>query len=464
MTLLYLYDTTPPSTSQKCQPGTTFHGHPTWPSTTSRNDTNPKKILRSLLGLGLKFILTPSLTNSWSRLKKSLYDRLFRSVHLRFHFAGKTPSEGTASYDPKLYVHSTWTPPHWTIPPIALEERLSRFSSALNKLFKTRKGKTNLLPHQHRAIRTLQQQQTFLIVPCDKNLGPAIIERHDYLKIAMRDHLSDTTTYKSLSTSEIDRYSLEIKKHILGWLKTYKKKLTKMERAFLCKELKSNQSPYARFYLTLKAHKLKPGQTVDQLKSRPIVSCPGSLLHGLGVWVDRKLQEVAQNTCSYFKNTLELKKQLLKLNLPTNARLFTADAVSMYTNIPTHTALNLIRKHLTQYQRKHNNEYPQDAVGAGLRLIMTMNIFTFGDLTLKQLNGTAMGTPPTLPYATIYYGIHEEKFLPHPARQVIFYRRFIDDVIGIWCPNTDIKRDALEWNEFRDKMNAFPGLTWEFSE
>ena len=47
----------------------------------------------------------------------------------------------------------------------------------------------------------LQQQQTFLIVPCDKNLGPAIIERHDYLKLAMRDHLSDTTTYKSLTTS-----------------------------------------------------------------------------------------------------------------------------------------------------------------------------------------------------------------------------------------------------------------------
>ena len=77
----------------------------------------PEKNLRSLLGLGLKFIPTPSLTNSWSRLRKSSYDRLFRSVHLRFHFAGKPPSEGTTSYDPKLYVRSKWTPPHWTIPP-----------------------------------------------------------------------------------------------------------------------------------------------------------------------------------------------------------------------------------------------------------------------------------------------------------------------------------------------------------
>ena len=31
-------------------------------------------------------------------------------------------------------------------------------------------------------------------------------------------------------------------------------------------------------------------------------------------------------------------------------------------------------------------------------------------------------------------------------------------------PNKNPERDALEWNEFRDKMNAFPGLTWKFSE
>ena len=104
-------------------------------------------------------------------------------------------------------------------PPVALEECLSRFSTALNQLFKTRKGKTNLLPHQQRALRILQQQQTFLIVPCDMNLGPAIIERHDYLKIAIRDYLSNTTTYKSLTTSEIDRYLSDIKNISLIGLK-----------------------------------------------------------------------------------------------------------------------------------------------------------------------------------------------------------------------------------------------------
>ena len=173
-----------------------------------------------------------------------------------------------------MYVHSKWTPPHWTIPPVALEEWLSRFSKEMGNLFKTRKGKTNLLPRQRRTLSTLQQQDTFLIVPCDKNLGPAIIERHDYLKIAMRDHLNDTTTYKLLNPSEIKCTSTIVKKKIFAWLKTHHTELMKMEQAFIREKLDSNKAPYAWFSLTLKAHKMKPGETVDHLNSRSIISCP----------------------------------------------------------------------------------------------------------------------------------------------------------------------------------------------
>ena len=82
----------------------------------------------------------------------------------------------------------------------------------------------------------------------------------------------------------------------------------------------------------------------------------------------------------------------------------------------------------------------------------------------KQLDGTAMGTPPTPPYATVYNGIHEEKFFPCQSQRVIYYHRFIDNVISIWCPNKNPQLDALEWNSFKNKMNELPGLTWEFSE
>ena len=131
----------------------------------------------------------------------------------------------------------------------------------------------------------------------------------------------------------------------------------------------------------------------------------------------------------------------------------------MNTNIPTHMTFNLIRKYLTQYQHKCNGEFPHDAVQAGLQLIMTLNIFTFGDLTFKQLNGTTKGTPPAPPYATIYFRIHKEKFLPHHSQCVIYYQRFIDDVIRIWCPTKNSQIITLEWNAFKNKKNKFPGLT-----
>ena len=185
--------------------------------------------------------------------------------------------------------------------------------------------------------------------------------------------------------------------------------------------LKENKKSFAGFYLTLKAHKLKPGQNVTHLKSRPIVSCPGSLLHPLGIWIDRKLQTLAKQQVSYFRNSYELCQQLCSTTYPTNAKLFTANAISMYTNIPTNTAIMLIAKHIrkcvTEERPKQN-----EALLAALKLVMLNNIFSFGDMTFKQLNGTAMGTPPAPPYATIYYGLHETNFLPKHNKHIIFYK------------------------------------------
>ena len=183
----------------------------------------------------------------------------------------------------------------------------------------------------------------------------------------------------------------------------------------------------------------------------------------LGIWIDRKLQVIAKQQESYFRNSFELRQQLCSTTYPTNAKLFTADAVSMYRNIPTNTAIMLIAKHIrksvTEERPKQN-----DALIAALKLVMLNNIFCFGDMTFKQLNGTAMGTPPAPPYATIYYGIHEKNFLPKHNKHAIFYKRFIDDVFGIWIPHTNPQTDAQLWDESKQSMNAFPGLTWEFED
>ena len=70
----------------------------------------PAKNLRSLLGLGLKFIPTPRYTNTWKKLKDASMPNFTRAIHLRFHFAG-TNTNQDETYDPKIYVRSKWTPP-----------------------------------------------------------------------------------------------------------------------------------------------------------------------------------------------------------------------------------------------------------------------------------------------------------------------------------------------------------------
>ena len=83
-----------------------------------------------------------------------------------------------------------------------------------------------------------------------------------------------------------------------------------MECAFLKQGLEHNKKAFADFNLTLKAHNHKQGQNVTHLKSRPIVPCPGSLLHALGIWIDRKLQTLDKQQVSYFRNTYELRQEL----------------------------------------------------------------------------------------------------------------------------------------------------------
>ena len=185
--------------------------------------------------------------------------KLQRAIHLRFHFAG-TSTSSNEEYDLKMYVRSNWTPPYWTLPPVVLQERLDKFATKLNKLFKRRMGKTNLLSYQTRTLQSFQRQQEILICPCDKNLGPAIIERDDYIRITMRDHLLDGGTYRRLSEADCNNHKQCLIQENKSWLKQYNKTLTKMERAFLKQGLDQNKRAFAGFYLTLKAHKLKSGQ------------------------------------------------------------------------------------------------------------------------------------------------------------------------------------------------------------
>ena len=402
---------------------------------------------RALLGNGLKFIPTPRKSMTWSKMRDHTLPRFSRDLQVKCFMAGKEREE---NFNPKLYVKSRWKPKPW-MNPNCLLDRFDNFSKGIRANFHVSTASHNLPLHHRNALDYLRSNKDNIVIRCDKNLGPALIERDKYIRLILRDHLQDTHTYTRLDISEANKIDIGIRARIMSWIKTHSCSLSKHEQKFILAHLESSkQNPFCIFYGMAKVHK-------TPLKMRPVVSYSGSTCWALGVWIDAKLQVVAQQQASYFRDSFALKEDLSALQLQKNNYIFTEDAVSMYTNIPTAKALKIITNLLIS---RFSHEIPADAVAQALDIVMNNNVFTFGDMIFKQNTGTAMGAPPAPPWANIFMAISENQFLPHQPN-LIFYRRFIDDVIGIWRDDGDNNK----WDYFKSKLNnPFFELEWEISE
>ena len=95
---------------------------------------------------------------------------------------------------------------------------------------------------------------------------------------------------------------------------------------------------------------------------------------------------------------------------------------------------------------------------------MKNNIFTFSDTFWLQKTGTAMGTPCACMIATLYFGFHErELILSKYKHNILYYKRYIDDVICLWLPsNTSSSTSDPTYLQLQNDMNSFGQLKWEF--
>ena len=253
-----------------------------------------------------------------------------------------------------------------------------------------------MLPSQRNLLHWLAKNEKYMVVRTDKNLGPAIIERSVYIQRAFSDHLLDATTYRRFSKKEAIGRMKVIRKLVEKFIKKYTqprlernrvpgvKYLNKHETAFLERSIIPAVNPKTgmtvpdiesspRFYITFKVHK-------TPWKTRPIVSTSGSLLHGLGRWVDRQLQPICKRLNSFLRSSLDLRAIFDdEQPLPATTKLFTCDAVSMYTNIDTDHALQEIEHFLRNHEICTELEVYPATIMEALKLIMKHNLFQFGD-------------------------------------------------------------------------------------
>ena len=234
-----------------------------------------------------------------------------------------------------------------------------------------------------------------------------------------------------------------------------------MDAKYIQQHLQHNQqNPFGQFYITYKIHK---GLKNNKWPTRPVCSDVSSLPHGLGKWVDQMLQPIAKAQTSYIKDSFTLKNDITLIRLPPGALLFTSDAKSMYTSIPTEPALDLISSYIQTNENSMFHHYNSNMLIEALHIIFQNNLIQFGDTYWQQISGTGMGISPAPPWATIFYALHEQHFLPEWSTHIIFYKRFIDDVFGIWLPHTNPVCNHELWEKFKHQMQTWHGLKWEFT-
>jgi hypothetical protein len=297
----------------------------------------------------------------------------------------------------------------------------------------------------------LKDNKNLIIKPTDKNLGPAIMNLKDYIIQILQEHLL-TDAYTQLSHLEATSRMENIKQLLKEKITQNQNLLSQAEVTYFKRSLKERfRLPV--FYGLPKVHK-------NPMSLRPVVSTTGSLLAVFSIWIDHKMKDLLHLVSSYLKNSSCLIQELKHLHIPEGAKIFTADAKSMYTNIDTDTGIAAIQDFLEMNNERLPLNFPKKLFLQILEVIMKNNIFSFADSYWLQTSGTAMGTPAACTYATVTYGQFENTvILPNFQTNLLYYRRYIDDVFGIWLPPTE--NQLSTWSDFKTTMNSWGNLQWD---
>ena len=394
--------------------------------------TQPPPGTESLLGYSLKYCIQkplpqPDITACIRRF----------TTDIRTRFAIADLDLPPSDYNPKLYIKSdTWDPPQ--APPL-VEDALHTFHEQLLQTAQANKNpcRYNLNYRHRQLLQQLCSSRQFIIVPTDKNLGPAIMNRDTYKTRALQDHLLDASSYRRLSPTEAQALCLQTRQDLLSLVRQHKDTMSPADKSYFKRGFAIQNRRTPQFRIMPKVHK-KVLPTMP-IPTRPIVSCTGSTVKHMSTYLDDQLQRVVHLCPSYLKDSTSLLQRLNQLPLlPPESTLLSANAVSMYTNIDTQHGIATISKWLHRHKRELPSDFNIPLVTDALAIVMQQNVFQFDDTHWLQTTGTAMGTSVACVYATIYYSFHEEsKLLPTyqtSGGPLLFYKRFIDDTFLIWIP------------------------------
>ena len=171
------------------------------------------------------------------------------------------------------------------------------------------------------------------------------------------------------------------------------------------------------------------------IPGRPIISGNGSLTENISQYVDEFISPFVPTLPSYIRDTKDAVTRLQEIQVTKGTFLASLDIEALYTNIQHELGIQAVHSYLTTKgtQFHLHNQF----ILKLLRFLLTHNYFLFNSRYYLQLNGTAMGSKCAPNFANLFLGWWENTIVfteqyEHFTNHVLFWGRFIDDVLILW--------------------------------
>jgi len=255
-------------------------------------------------------------------------------------------------------------------------------------------------------------EKPFLIIPCDKNIGFALIKNELYIELANEHLLDNVITYRKLDNNPLKITIDGIKEELV---KLYNNgHISKL----LFDKIKFDNCKLGKFKLMPKIHKSKFG-------IRPIVSSINHPTEVISFVIDKILKVYVYKSQTVLRDSQNLIQNTENLSCGIETELYTMDFASLYTNMNSKHTIETIMDFLIK-EKFECSDIDSFGLFKFLEIMFYKNIFKFNGQFFIQTNGLAMGSICGPTVANLYLYILEKHWFF--LREPLIYYRFIDDI------------------------------------
>lgn len=300
---------------------------------------------------------------------------------------------------------------------------INSYRNKLNKDIKTTKAFIKAHPNLH-------------ITSADKSKKTVIMQKTEY-NTKMLTLLNDQFTYKLINSDPTNKIQTNINKIIQDLYSSNTIDLNTKNQLIRY----NSKPPYIRGLP--KTHK-------PNIPLRPIVNNIQSPTYNIAKYLNNILTQITGKTSYHIKNSSNFKDFIKQQTIPGDHVIISLDVESLYTNIPTDLALQIIENNWIKI--KNLTSLNQSQFLKITKTCLDSSYFTFENKFYSQIKGLAMGSPLAASLANIVMEHIEEQVLSSLDYNPIFFKRYVDDIITC-IPKNKIDYTLNKFNNYHTNIN-----------